>query len=303
MLISGSGPCPRLAACACAAILNTHPMRFTIRILLFLLAVYALCAIEPLRAQLPFYTDDTSVTEPGKWHFEFFNEYDALQLQYPNLEQNTANFKLNYGLPHNLELDVDVPYLAIYRAAGSQPSSGGGDTDMGIKWSFHKESEGSRIPALAASLYIEFPTGDSRQQLGSGLTDYWLNFIAQKSFSEKTRMNGNLGYLFAGNTSTGALGTQNTRGHVATGGLSLLHDFTPRLTLGSELYGAYAPNGNLGKSQFQAMAGGQYEIRKGLTLCLGLLGGKYVASPRIGGQIGIAMDFPDVWASSHTGER
>jgi hypothetical protein len=246
-----------------------------------------------LRAQLPFYTDDTGVTDHGKWHFEFFNEHDALQLQSPNLRQNTANFKLNYGLPHNLEVDVDVPYLSIYRTSGNRPSDGVGDTNLGIKANFHKESSASRVPALAASLYVEFPTGDAHQQLGSGLNDYWLNFIGQKSLSEKTRITGNLGYLFAGNTSTGALGTQNTRGHVFTGGLSLLHDLRPSLTLGGEIYGGYTANGDLGRTQFQAMAGGQYAVRKGLNFCFGLLGGKYVASPRIGGQIGFAMDFPD----------
>ncbi len=271
-------------------------MRLTFRFLQLLPLACVLCAAAPACAQLPFYTDDTGVTERGKWHFEFFNEYDALQLQYPNREQNTANFKLNYGLPHNLELDVDVPYLSIYRADGNPPARGGGDTNLGIKWVFHHESAGSRAPALGASLYIEFPTGDSSQQLGSGLTDYWLNMIGQKSLSPKTRVTGNIGFLFAGNTSTGALGTQNTRGQVYTGGLSLLHDFTPRLTLGTELYGGYADNGNLGRSQFQAMGGGQYALRNGLSFCFGLLGGKYVASPRIGGQIGVAVDFPDVWA-------
>jgi hypothetical protein len=134
-------------------------MRLTLRILLLLLAC-VLCASEPLRAQLPFYTDDPAVTDRGKWHFEFFNEYDALQLQYPNLRQNTANFKLNYGLLHNLELDVDAPYLAIDRAAENKPSSGVGDTNMGIKWNFHKESGGSRLPALGASLYVS----DRRRQ-------------------------------------------------------------------------------------------------------------------------------------------
>jgi hypothetical protein len=73
------------------------------------------CLAAPLSAQLPFYTDDPAVTERGKFHFEFFNEFDALQHQYPNLRQNTTSYKLNYGLPHNLELDVDFPYLAIYR--------------------------------------------------------------------------------------------------------------------------------------------------------------------------------------------
>jgi hypothetical protein len=256
----------------------------------------------PLSAQLPFYTDDPAVTERGKWHFEFFNEFDALQHpQYPNLRQNTANYKLNYGLPYNLELDVDAPYLAIFRALGTPTSTGGGDTNVGMKWNFHKESQASRLPALGASLYVEFPTGDSRQQLGSGLTDYWLNFIAQKSVSGKSRITGNIGYLFTGNTSTGVLGITTSRGHVYTGGLSVLHDFTSRLTLGGELYGGFSNNGDLGRSQLQILIGGQYALRNGVSLAIGLLGGKYIASPRIGGQIGFSVDFPDVWRRSVTG--
>jgi hypothetical protein len=274
-----------------AAILKVRAMRLVVLACVF-------CGCGRVYAQLPFYTDDTSVTDRGKWHFEFFNEYDGLQLQYPNLTQNTANFKLNYGLPHNLEVDLDAPYLSIYRSAGNQPSRGIGDTNLGIKANFRKESPTSRLPALAASFYVELPTGDASQQLGSGLNDYWLNLIAQKSLSPKTRITGNLGYLFAGNTSTGALGTQTTRGHVFPGGLSLLHDFRPSLTLGAEVFAAYTENGDLGRSQFQAMAGGQYEIRKGLSFCFGILGGKYVASPRLGGQIGFAIDFPDVFESS-----
>jgi hypothetical protein len=254
----------------------------------------ALWIAAPLSAQLPFYTDDPAVTEKGKFHFEFFNELDALQLQYPNLRQNTANYKLNYGLPHDLEVDVDFPFLAIFRALGTENAVGGGDLNLGIKWEFHKESSGSRLPAMGASLYCEFPTGDSRNQLGSGLADYWLNLIAQKSLSKTTRINGNLGYLFAGNTSTGVLGIESTRGHVYTGGVSVLHDFTDRLTLGGEIYGAYTQNGDLGRSQFQAMIGGQYAIRRGLAFTFGVVGGKYVASPRVGGQIGFSVDFPDL---------
>jgi len=252
-----------------------------------------LCLSGPLAAQLPFYTDDPAVTEQGKWHFEFFNEYDALQLQFPNIRQNTANSKLNYGLPHNLELDMDFPYLAIFRAVGTPNAIGGGDLDLGVKWEFHKESRGSRVPALGVSLYIEFPTGDASQQLGSGLSDFWLNWIAQKSLSDKTRVNGNLGYLFAGNSSTGVLGIESTRGHVFTGGLSILHDFSSRLTLGGEVYGGFTQNGNLGRSQLQVLVGGQYRVRRGLNFTFGTLGGKFVASPRIGVQVGFAVDFPD----------
>jgi len=265
-----------------------------------LLLMCALCALCPprLQAQLPFYTDDPSVTEKGKWHFEFFEEYDALQHpQFPNLQQNTTNYKLNYGLPYNLELDLDAPYLSIFRATGIQNSNGVGDTNLGVKWNFHKAAPKSHIPSLSTSLYIEFPTGSTRQQLGSGLIDYWLNFIAQEPLTDKTRINVNIGFLFAGNTSTGVLGIQTTRGHVYPGGLSLLHDFTPRLTLGGEIYGGFADNKGLGRSQLQGLIGGQYAVRNGLSFDFGLLGGKYIASPRIGGQIGFSVDFPDVFHS------
>jgi len=263
------------------------------RLLAFLLC--ALGFITPLLAQLPFYTDDTAVTAAGKFHFEFFNEYDVLQLQYPNLRQNTANYRLNYGLPDHLELDIDAPYLAILRAAASPNAFGAGDTNMGIKWEFHKQVGDSHLPSLAASFYIEFPTGDPKRQLGSGLTDYWLNTIAQESLSDKTRVNLNLGYLFAGNSSTGLLGVQSKRGHVYTGGLSVLHDFTARLTMGTEVYGGYDPGGSFGRSQLQFMLGSQYRLRAGLSMTLGVLGGRYVGSPRIGAQVGFAVDLPDVF--------
>src|SRR5262250_3818340 len=110
---------------------------------ILLLVICGICGVRPLLAQLPFYTDDPAVTEIGELHFEFFNEFDALQFsQYPNLRQNTANFKLNYGLPHHLELDVDAPYLSIFRAIGVQNSAGPGDTNMGVKWNFRSVSQG-----------------------------------------------------------------------------------------------------------------------------------------------------------------
>lgn len=263
-----------------------------------LLVLSALCSAAPLLAQMPFYTDNPDVTDRGTLHFEFFNEFDGLQSAlYPDLRQNTANFKLNYGLPYNLELDLDVPYLGIYRAAGSQTSNGPGDTDMGVKWNFRKASRPLSFPALSASLYIEFPTGDARQELGSGLTDYWLNSIAQEPLTDKTRLTANFGFLFAGNTSTGVLGIQTTRGHVYTGGLSLLHDFTPRLTLGSELYGGVADNSGLGKDQLQALAGGVYTLRNNVGFTFALLGGTHIASPKIGGQVGFEVDFPSAFHS------
>ena len=260
------------------------------------LAILFLCALGSTGvawAQMPFYTDNADVTDAGTLHIEIFNEIDGLQsAQYPDLRQNTFNYKVNYGLPHGLELDFDAPVLAIYRAPGSPTSAGPGDTDMGIKWNFLKSTRPLGAPALSASLYIEFPTGDSSQELGSGLTDYWLNSIVQEPFSDKTRANANFGFLFAGNTSTGVLGTQNTRGHVYTGGLSLVHDFSPKLSLGIEAYGADADNKSLGKDQLQGLAGGWYQATSHLAFTFALLGGSHVASPKVGGQAGFEIDIP-----------
>ena len=266
----------------------------------------ALCIFgpAPLLAQLPFYTDDPAVSQQGTLHFEFFNELDALQSsQYPNLRQNTANFKVNYGLPYRLELDIDAPYLSISRAPAAAGASGPGDTNMGVKWEFRTLTAGSHSPAMAASLYIEFPTGNERQQLGSGLTDYWLNFITQVPVTDKTRITGNAGFLFAGNTSTGVIGIQTARGHVFTGGVSLLHDFGARLTLGGEAYGGRADTGGLGRTQLQGLLGGMYELKNGLSVTFAVLGGKYEASPRVGGQVGFALDFPALFHRSSSNEN
>jgi hypothetical protein len=253
----------------------------------------SMLAAGPLAAQMPFYTDDTEVTGVGTLHVEAFDELDALQAsQYPDQRQNTANLKINFGLPYRLELDIDAPYLAIERGAGSYTSRGIGDTNLGVKWKFHEASPDSRLPALAVSFYTEFPTGDERQELGSGLTDYWLNFVAQKPLSEHTRFNVNLGVLFAGNTSTGVVGIETTRGRVYTGGLSVLHDVNSRLTVGAEIYGGIADTDGLDRTQLQALLGAQFALRSNLSLCLGLVGGIYAASPRIGGQVGVAVDFP-----------
>jgi hypothetical protein len=265
-------------------------MQFPLR--RFLLAGIAFIA-APVCAQMPFYTDNADVTDRGTLHLEIYNELDDLQSrQYPDLRQNTANFKVNYGLPRNVELDFDVPLLAIYRAPGSHTTTGNGDADMGIKWNFLKAPRPRRAPSLSASLYIEFPTGDEAQSLGSGQTDYALNFIAQESISDKTRINGNFGFLFAGNTSTGVLGIQTTLGHVYTGGLSLQHDFNRRLTLGGELYGAVDDNNGLGKDQLQGLLGGAWALDKRMSFTFAVLGGAHIASPRIGCQFGYEIDFP-----------
>ena len=243
-------------------------------------------------AQQPFYTDDADVTPAHKVHLEIFDEYDWLQQsQRPHLKQNTLNMRINYGLGKGLELDLDSPLIAIMNdtTASVRRPFGIGDTNFGIKYNIRPEQ--GRSPALAVAAYVETPTGNSRSGLGSGLTDIWVYGIVQKAVAPPLVLRINGGYLFTGNTSTGVVGITTAHGHVATMGASIVRTLTRRFDLGTEVTAAIAPNPDLQRAQLQFLIGGNYAITEGLTLDIGVIGGHYVASPRIGLQIGFSFDY------------
>ncbi len=244
------------------------------------------------RAQQPFVTDNTDTTPKGHFHFEFSNEFDWLQREaFPSVKQNTADFELDYGLFDRLEIGIESPLLTIRNAPGNNPRtvSGLGDTNLSLKYNFLKERENSRAPALAIAFNLELPTGDTKRQLGSGLADFYMNGILQKSLTRKTRLRLNGGILFSGNETTGVVGIK-TRGTVFTGGASIVKQLSPKLQLGVELTGALAGNQGLGKGQLQTLFGGNYQIKNYLSFDFGVVGGKYAASPRAGIQLGISID-------------
>ncbi len=259
----------------------------------FVLVVIIFILPETSRAQIPFFTDDADTTGKGKFHFEFFNEQDILQRAlYPAKRQNTANFKLNYGLTERIEIDADVPLLTIYNSKiASGNATGIGDTELGVKYNFRKERENSRLPAMSAVFYVEAPTGSTAKQLGSGVTDYWLYGVAQKSLTSRTKLRTNAGILFAGNTVTGVIGIRTTKGKVFTGNASLVRHFTPKLKLGAELFGAVTSNFALSKGQLETQVGDSYALRENLAFVFGIVAGRFVASPRVGASLGFAYDF------------
>jgi hypothetical protein len=140
-------------------------------------------------------------------------------------------------------------------------------------------------------MYVEAPTGSVRKQIGSGLVDYWLYGVLQKSLTKRTvgRLNG--GILFAGNSSTGLIGIETTRGQVFTANGSLVRNFTPRLQLGAEVFCGVTNNFNLSRGQLEGQIGGGYAATPNLELTFGVVAGRFVASPRVGVQVGFAYDF------------
>jgi hypothetical protein len=258
-------------------------------------AVLALAWPAAARAQQPFATDDADVTPRGWVHFESFNEFDWLKpSDAPHLRQNTANFRVNYGLGHGLELDLDSPLITIFNDQTERPRRpfGIGDTDFGLKYNLKEERDGSRAPALTLATYIETPTGNSSQGLGSGLVDIWLYGVAQKTLSKAVVLRVNGGYLFTGNTSTGVVGITNAHGHVATMGASLQRQMTERFVLGGEVSAAVADEAASDHTQLQGLFGGTYDVTDHFGLDLAITGGHFAASPRFGVQIGFTLDLP-----------
>src|SRR4051812_6085352 len=159
------------------------------------------------RAQQPFYTDDAHVADLHHWHIESNNEYDFLPKDsFPNLRQDTQTIKFSVGAFKNCEIGMDFPLISIFNQPGFGLGTpvGLGDMDFSIKYRFHEEKEGARMPAFTLSLNLEPPTGNTKKQLGSGLMDYYLNSILEKTLTKKTTLRLNAGATFAGNTLTGA---------------------------------------------------------------------------------------------------
>lgn len=245
------------------------------------------------QAQQPFTTDNADTTTRHKVHLQIGNEYDILQRSaYPALSQNTSTFELDYGLFKNVELGLSVPVLAILSSHVAVPKNAFGisDTTLHLKYNFHQEREKSRLPAMTVSAVIQFHTGDASKGLGSGLTDYYINGILQKTVTPKTTFRLNGGILFSGNEQSGALGIK-VRGRVFTGGGSLVRQFTKKLDLGMEITGGVTSNFNLSKGQLQGLVGGNYALTDKMTFDFGVVSGHFPASPRVGLVLGLSVDF------------
>src|SRR5256885_7851358 len=275
----------------------SHPVSITPRFVrpprFFLLILVLVVCSGSAFAQQPFITDNTDVTPRHKFHFEFSNEFDVLpRASFPNLKQNTADAELDYGLFKNFEVGIEAPVLTIVndRSAPFRRPSGLGDVNLSFRYNCLREGEGSRRPALAVTFNLEMPTGDVNRQLGSGLADFYVNNVLQKSLTKNTLLRLNGGLLFSGNETTGVIGLKS-RGLVLTEGASLIKQYTPKLDLGFEVTGAVTRNLQLGKGQLQAMVGGNYAVSKKMTFDFGIVGGRYAASPRVGVQLGISVDF------------
>ena len=148
------------------------------RLLLVLVTFFILGSAIPSFGGPPFVTDDPEPVELHHWEVYFFSIYnhtkDSDFAQIPAIE-------VNYGIFPETQLHIIAPG-AYDHEPGVGTHFGYGDTELGVKYRFLKETD--YLPQAGIFPLVELPTGDSGRGLGNGQTQIFIPIWLQKSFGK-----------------------------------------------------------------------------------------------------------------------
>lgn len=202
----------------------------------------------------PFQTDD-----PDPVPFQHFEMYafgltdgtsaGGTTVEYPSYE-------VNYGVVPNVQLHAVLPIVASLPPDGDTAHYGVGDTELGAKIRFVKETK--LVPEVGIFPFIELPSGNAAKGLGVGATWYRLPLWIQKSWGKWTSYGG------GGETVVPEDGYKN----FPFAGLLVQRQMTGKVMLGVELYGHGAEGEAATSTRSSTMAdlGGTYEFKEGFDL-------------------------------------
>lgn len=186
-----------------------------------MLAADVLLALAmPCLAGPPFFTDDPVPVDLQHNEFYTFGTLDhasgASAIQWPAIEYNR-------GVAPDLQFHVVLPLAWNVPAQGSS-TTGPGDMELGIKYRFVDVDDGNWQAGIFPM--VELATGSARRGLGNGRTWYRLPLWVQKSMGAWT-FDGGGGVIV-----NSAPGMYNA----SFGGLLAQYTFSPRWTLGAEVF-------------------------------------------------------------------
>ncbi|HET8716092.1 MAG TPA: hypothetical protein VFM16_09725 [Holophagaceae bacterium] len=181
--------------------------------------IAALFLALPLLAGPPFKTDDPEPVELG--HLEFY-VFAAGQRASGDSSGLGPALEFNYGILPETQFHLVLP-LAYDRPEGGPSQRGLGDTEVGFKVRFLKETD--TRPQIGIFPLVEIPTGDADKGLGGGHTQVYIPLWIQKSFGAWTTYGGYGWWRNPGD------GNRNW----SFAGWLLQRDVGERLTLGGEL--------------------------------------------------------------------
>jgi len=157
----------------------------------------------PAVAGPPYMTDDAIPTEAGKWEIFSFVEGTHRRKE----GEAEAGLDINYGLAEDLQVVTTIPFEYEH---DSRTRTGFGDIEVGIKYRFLHQREGTLIPDISFYPVATLPSGG---KFGTGRVALSLPLWFSKDLGEWSMFGGG-GYTInpgAGNKDYVTLGYAVTR--------------------------------------------------------------------------------------------
>jgi hypothetical protein len=220
------------------------------------IVILAITATTAAHAGPPFQTDDPDPVEYRHFEMYAFELSDSTGKNAGGSVLEIPAYEINYGVIPNVQLHLVLPPSAVFLPAGGSTNYGLGDTELGAKIRFLKETKHS--PEVGIFPFFELPTGNADRGLGVGKTWYRLPLWLQKSWGPGDHQWTSYGGGGA------AVVPQDGYTNYPFAGWLLQRQLSEKLTLGGELFGhgAEGPAALSTRSSTLLDLGGIYEFHK-----------------------------------------
>jgi len=225
---------------------------FLLPVALFFIVLFPGYALS----ERPFLVTERAVpTQRGTYRFEGGLSFSRVS----NREKKNAFIsRIRYGLIHNLEFALKMPYLFVDKM-GSRFNQLG-DTILDTKIRFIKGRAANPL-SISGQMSIKFPTAGSEAKLGAtGVVDVGFRAIASKEFTPLTT-HINLGYFFIGNPPGGDKSNQIRYAL----GLEFEVLETPLKFIG-EIFGQSNVESGVSEDQMATMTGFSFQAKRDLFI-------------------------------------
>ena len=225
-----------------------------------LLLGLALSWLGTAHAGPPFQTDDPDPVEYHHFEMYAFVLSDSTGKNAGGTVLEIPAYEVNYGAAPGLQLHLVVPPTVSFAPAGGPTNYGMGDTELGAKIRFVKESR--QRPEVGIFPFFEFPSGNADKGLGVGKTWYRMPLWLQKSWGSEDHQWTTYG------GSGEPIVPQDGYTNFPFAGWLVQRQFSRKITLGTELFGHGAEGEAALSTRASTMLdlGGIYEFHDGFDL-------------------------------------
>jgi len=212
------------------------------------------------RAGPPFQTDDPDPVEFHHFEMYAFSLSDGTGKNAGGTVLEVPAYEVNYCAAPGLQLHLILPPTVSFAPANGPANYGIGDTELGAKYRFFKETKHS--PEVGIFPFFELPSGSAANGLGVGKTWYRMPLWLQKSWGPDDAQ-----WTTYGGAGV-AIVPQTGYTNYPFAGWLVQRQLNKKWTLGAELYGhgAEGPAATSTRASTMLDLGGIYEFKEGFDL-------------------------------------